>query len=53
MAHLFKQMYLKDITDIEKQFTPEKLTTAITMELIKRKIDELQRQKNPNLYYKD
>ena len=45
MAHLFKQMYLEDITDIEKQFTPEKLTTAITMELIKRKIDELQRQK--------
>ena len=45
MAHLFKQMYLGDITDIEKQFTPEKLTTAITMELIKRKIDELQGQK--------
>ena len=38
-------MYLEDITDIEKQFTPEELTTAITIELIKRKIDELQRQK--------
>ena len=45
MVHLFKQMYLKDITDIEKQFTPGELTTAITIELIKRKIDELQRQK--------
>ena len=45
MAHLFKQMYLEDITDIEKQLTPGELTTAITIELIKRKIDELQRQK--------
>ena len=45
MAHLFKQMYLEDITDIEKQFTPAELTTAITIELTKRKIDELQRQK--------
>ena len=45
MAHLFKQMYLEDITDIKNQFTPEELTTAITTELIKRKIDELQRQK--------
>ena len=45
MAHLFKQMYLEDITDIEKQFTPGELTTAITIELMKRKIDELQRQK--------
>ena len=44
-AHLFKQMYLEDITDIEKQFTPGELTRAITIELIKRKIDELQRQK--------
>ena len=38
-------MYLEDITDIEKQFTPGELTIAITIELIKRKIDELQRQK--------
>ena len=45
MAHLFKQMYLEDITNIEKQFTPGELTTAITIELIKRKIDELQKQK--------
>ena len=45
MAHLFKQMYLEDITDIEKQFTPGELTTAITVELIKRKIDELHRKK--------
>ena len=45
MAHLFKQMYSEDITDIEKQFTPGELTTAITIELIKRKIDEFQRQK--------
>ena len=45
MTHLFKQMYLEDITDIEKQFTPGELTTAITIELMKRKIDELQRQK--------
>ena len=45
MAHLFKQMYLDHITDIEEQFTPEELTTAITVELIKRKIDELQRKK--------
>ena len=49
MAHLFKQMYLEDITDIEKQFTPGELTVAqsigITIELMKRKIDELQRQK--------
>ena len=45
MAHLFKQMYLEDITDIEKQFAPGELTTAITIELMKRKIDELQIQK--------
>ena len=45
MAHLFKQMYLEDITDIEKQFIPGELTTSITIELIKRKIEELQRQK--------
>ena len=45
MAHLFKRMYLEDITDIEKQFTPGELTTPITIELMKRKIDKLQRQK--------
>ena len=45
LSHLFKQMYLEDITDIEKQFTPGELTIAITIELMKRKIDELQRQK--------
>ena len=45
MVHLFKRMYLEDITDIEKQFTPGELTTPITIELMKRKIDKLQRQK--------
>ena len=45
MAHLLKQMYCEDITDLKKQFTPEELTIAITVELIKRKIDELQRKK--------
>ena len=49
MAHLFKQMYSEDITDIEKQFTPGELTTAITIELIKRKIDEFQRQKEVSI----
>ena len=49
MAHLFKQMYLEDITDIEKQFTPGELTTAITIELIKRKIDELQRESKESI----
>ena len=39
-------MYLEDITDIKKnQFPPRELTTAIIVELIKRKIDELQRKK--------
>ena len=45
MAHLFKQMYLEGITNIKKQFTPGELTTAITIELMKQKIDELQRKK--------
>ena len=45
MAHLFKQMYLEHIADINKQFTPGELTTAITVELIRLKIDELQRKK--------
>ena len=31
MARLFKQMYLEDITDIEKQLTPGELMTAISL----------------------
>ena len=42
---IHKQLYLENITDIKKQFPPAELTTAIIVELIKRKIDELQRRK--------
>ena len=45
MAHLFKQMYLEGIADIKKQLTSGLLTTAITVELIKRQNDELKRKK--------
>ena len=38
-------MYLEGIADIKKQLTSGKLKTAITVELIKRQNDELQRKK--------
>ena len=49
MAHQFKQMYCEEITDIKKQFTLGESTTAIIVELIKRKIDELQRKKEGSI----
>ena len=44
MAHSFKQMYSDNIFNLEEQFTPKELTAAITVELIARKIKEIERK---------
>ena len=44
MAHFFKQMYSDNIFNLEEQFTPKELTAAITVELIARKIKEIERK---------
>ena len=44
MAHFFKQMYSDNIFNLEEQFTPKELTGAITVELIARKIKEIERK---------
>ena len=44
MAHSFKQMYSDNIFNLEEQFTPKELTAAITVELIARKITEIERK---------
>ena len=44
MAHFFKQMYSDNIFNLEEQFTPKELTAAKTVELIARKIKEIQRK---------
>ena len=45
MAHFFKQMYSDNIFNLEEQFTPKELTAAITVELIARKIKEIERKR--------
>ena len=42
MAHSFKQMYSDNIFNLEEQFTLKELTAAITVELIARKIKEIE-----------
>ena len=44
MAHFFKQMYSDNIFNLKEQFTPKELTAAITVELIARKIKEIERK---------
>ena len=44
MANFFKQMYSDNIFNLEEQFTPKELTAAITVELIARKIKEIERK---------
>ena len=44
MAHSFKQVYSDNIFNLEEQFTPKELTAAITVELIARKIKEIERK---------
>ena len=50
MAHLFKQMCSDEVANIKRQFTPRKLTAAITNELIKRKMEEIKTQKGNPTY---
>ena len=49
MAHSFKQMYSDNIFNLEEQFTPKELTAAITVELIARKIKEIERKQTNNV----
>ena len=44
MAHFLKQVYSDNIFNLEEQFTPKELTAAITVELIARKIKEIERK---------
>ena len=49
MAHLLKQMYSDEVANIKRQFTPRELTAVITIELIRRKMEEIKTQKgNPS-----
>ena len=50
MARLFKQMCSDEVANIKRQFTPRKLTAAITNELIKRKMEEIKTQKGNPIY---
>ena len=47
MAHLFKQMYSDEVANIKRQFTPREL---ITIELIRRKMEEIEKQKGNPTY---
>ena len=50
MEHLFKQMYSDEVANIKRQFTPRELTAAITIELIRRKMEEIEKQKGNPTY---
>ena len=41
---LFKEMYSDNIFNLEEQFTPKELAAGITVELIARKIKEIERK---------
>ena len=41
MTHLFKQMYSDNILLLKEEFTPSELTTAITVQLIEREIQQI------------
>ena len=50
MTHLFQKMYSDEVQNIKNQFTRVELTVAIVIELIKRKMDEIEmQQENPTI----
>ena len=50
MTHLFQKMYSDEVQNIKNQLTPGELTAAIVIELIKRKMDEIEMQQgNPTI----